>query len=72
MPTIDKKAVYNSAERLRKKIESNITNLSGPVTISIGIAYWPESSKSTEEVFKIADHYLYQAKREGRNCVRGP
>jgi diguanylate cyclase (GGDEF)-like protein len=40
------------------------------VTISIGIAYWPRNSEDVEDVLRMADQKLYQAKHEGRNCTR--
>jgi len=41
----------------------------GPITISIGIAFWPETSREVARVFEIADAKLYQAKIAGRNQV---
>ncbi|HEV7398094.1 MAG TPA: hypothetical protein VGN86_16400 [Pyrinomonadaceae bacterium] len=43
--------------------------------MSVGIAdYFPEGARNPElvgeELFRAADHALYEAKREGRNCVR--
>jgi diguanylate cyclase len=40
-----------------------------PVTISIGVAV-PAAAESIEQVIERADKALYQAKNEGRNCVR--
>ena len=39
------------------------------VTISIGGAT-AQADRTPEDLFKQADRNLYQAKREGRNCVR--
>ena len=41
----------------------------GHVTISLGIAHWPDSSVDVAQVLKQADRMLYQAKRNGRNRV---
>nr|WP_254202677.1 GGDEF domain-containing protein [Acinetobacter sp. BY419] len=62
--------VYESAERFRKEIACKEIENIGHITISIGIASWPDSSKNILEVLKIADNNLYRAKNEGRNCVR--
>ncbi|MGA8882976.1 MAG: diguanylate cyclase [Acinetobacter sp.] len=70
MSTADRDAVFNAAERLRKTVEQSPTNGLPPVTISIGIAFWPHDSEHIKEVFKHADNRLYQAKNEGRNCIR--
>ncbi|WP_411689254.1 sensor domain-containing diguanylate cyclase, partial [Acinetobacter indicus] len=62
--------VFHAAERLRKVVEITEMDDMGTVTISIGIAYWPHSSKDVYKVLRIADQKLYQAKHEGRNCTR--
>ncbi|UDM39708.1 sensor domain-containing diguanylate cyclase (plasmid) [Acinetobacter haemolyticus] len=69
MTTSDTKVAYNAAERLRKTIESSNFNFIEPITISVGIAFWPKSSDDVTEVFKMADNKLYQAKNNGRNCI---
>lgn len=38
-------------------------------TASIGVAVFPRDGKSFEELYKAADHALYQAKREGKNAI---
>lgn len=70
MATSDKDAVYSAAERLRKAVEQNALGHVAPVTISMGIAFWPSDSETVKEVFKHADNRLYRAKNEGRNCIR--
>jgi diguanylate cyclase (GGDEF)-like protein len=42
------------------------------VTISIGLAGWPEDGAAIDEVVAAADRRLYAAKRAGRNRVMGP
>ena len=70
MATSDPEITFQAAERLRKAVELTEMEDMGRVTISIGIAYWPNSSEDVEEVLRMADQKLYQAKREGRNCTR--
>ena len=41
----------------------------GPITLSIGIAIFPDHADSGEEVLRLADAAMYQAKQAGRNCV---
>lgn len=69
MPQSDIENAYKSAERLRKKMENTLTDGIGPITISIGIAFWPETSREVARVFELADAKLYQAKIAGRNQV---
>jgi two-component system, cell cycle response regulator len=42
------------------------------VTLSAGVASWPEDGSAVDEVLFIADERLFAAKRAGRNCVIGP
>ncbi|TCB50091.1 GGDEF domain-containing protein [Acinetobacter sp. ANC 4779] len=69
MTTSDPNVAYNAAERLRKTMESSNINSVGPITLSIGIAFWPKHSHDVNEVFKMADNKLYQAKNSGRNRI---
>ena len=42
------------------------------VTVSIGVASWPDDGASTEDVVACADERLYEAKRRGRDRTVGP
>jgi diguanylate cyclase (GGDEF)-like protein len=61
------------AERIRKLVESTpfeITNARINLTVSMGISNFPSNrAKSKEELVKMADEALYDAKRGGRNKV---
>lgn len=60
--------IHQSVESLRIKNEN--TSL-GMVTISIGVAtIMGEEYQSEQHLLKAADIALYQAKKDGRNCVR--
>lgn len=39
------------------------------VTLSAGLALWPEQGQALDELLQVADAALYQAKHEGRNRV---
>src|SRR5712691_12071931 len=41
----------------------------GPVTLSVGIAIFPDHGESGQAVLHAADAALYRAKAAGRNCV---
>ncbi|MFA0750115.1 MAG: hypothetical protein SLRJCFUN_000518 [Candidatus Fervidibacter sp.] len=62
------------AERLRHAIASDPiqvnSDLSIPLTVSIGVAVFPEHGQNESELVAAADAALYRAKEEGRNCVR--
>jgi len=81
VPDCDAGASLAAAESLRKTVESQQPVLAGrqfpagALTVSIGIAiYLSDGARRPElvgeELFRAADHALYQAKREGRNRVR--
>jgi diguanylate cyclase (GGDEF)-like protein len=41
----------------------------GPITLSLGVAIFPDHGTDTAAIIKAADIALYQAKRDGRNRV---
>jgi len=62
------------SERLRKKIEDETFNSAvGDLAITISIGYittqYPEV-RADADLMKYSDEALYQAKNDGRNCVR--
>jgi len=61
-------------EAMRTEIEELNIPLPGArevakVTVSMGVAVWPQDGANLMETLKIADHRLYRAKESGRNCV---
>jgi diguanylate cyclase (GGDEF)-like protein len=62
------------AERIRQAIENlKIHNNGSAVqtTVSLGVASSTQVDKGTlEDLVRISDEALYQAKADGRNCVR--
>jgi len=65
------------AEQLRKAIAENPIRISGHrgavnVTISIGVASWPEHGEEITRLLERADNRLYEAKLAGRDQVKGP
>jgi diguanylate cyclase (GGDEF)-like protein len=62
------------ADRLRKHISDlPLRGATGTfrVTVSVGLAVYPDNGGTTEELVQRADNALYQAKNNGRNQVRG-
>ena len=61
------------AERIRQKVQTQeIMSSQGAthVTVSIGVAELNPSFRDVENFIHSADQALYQAKAEGKNCVR--
>ena len=66
------KGAHSLAERIRKRIEKSNPVLNGEkiqVTASLGVASLCDNDDG-HSLFERADKALYQAKHEGRNCVR--
>jgi len=59
------------AERIRARTEAAVIELSpghrDEITVSIGIAVWPDDASSRVDLLGAADAALYKAKRGGRN-----
>jgi diguanylate cyclase (GGDEF)-like protein len=60
------------AERIRSRIDNARWSWQGrdwPLAASFGVAAWPETTKSRDNLLAQADAALYQAKANGRNRV---
>ena len=60
------------AERIRERIAvEEITTTAGAaaVTISAGVGEMRSTSDTLEDLIRGADHALYDAKKQGRNCI---
>jgi len=74
LPETDLKGAAVFAERVRKSIESNVTDVDDVkilVTVSMGISvYNPNTSKlNKDELVKAADKALYNSKNSGKNKI---
>ena len=70
--TSAEEALFN-AKRINKAIEETEFNLNnsqtGKVTISVGVATFPDNAENVEDLIEHADKSLYYAKEHGRNQV---
>ncbi len=78
LPDINLEDALKLADTLRGKVEelaiANPTeeDKNNLVTISLGVAtIKPQKEGSEDVILKLADEALYEAKTQGRNCVRG-
>ncbi|HHL39659.1 MAG TPA: diguanylate cyclase [Deltaproteobacteria bacterium] len=74
LPEIDKEGAAVLGERLRLMIENHdwrtvTAGLVERVTVSIGIASWPDDAENAQGLVAEADRALYEAKQKGRNRV---
>jgi diguanylate cyclase (GGDEF)-like protein len=65
LPGIDADGAVATAERLRGAVSTGVRAV--PVTMSAGVACYPDHAASIEELIGQADAALYQAKRSGRD-----
>lgn len=56
-------------ERIRQSYEARYANHEVPLTLSIGVASYPEHAASSEDLIRLAGDRQYDAKRAGRNRV---
>jgi diguanylate cyclase (GGDEF)-like protein len=74
VPEVGLEGAIQLAEKLRASVEGAVFKFEGtqiPVTISIGVAEWVAPIEDPQELVKVADERLYEAKRGGRNRVCG-
>ena len=67
--TVETKGAVVLAERIRQQVEKSQFDGVIGVTISIGVASYPDHGTDAETLIKAADDALYTAKRTGKNRV---
>ena len=71
-PDTDTEGALGCAERLRSTVERHqveFGDYSGNVTVSVGVATIDAGIESVDQLLKLADDAVYDAKRSGRNRV---
>jgi two-component system, cell cycle response regulator len=74
LPEIDGFNAQQFAEKIRHIVEITDYFFEGtkiPVTISMGVAVLDAETSDVASLIKKSDERLYEAKKAGRNCVRG-
>lgn len=69
LPDTSQEAALRVAERLRRHTENTPLQEVVYITLSVGVAHWPQNAATPESVLRLADQALYAAKREGRNRI---
>ncbi len=67
LPLTKKEEALVLAERIRKAVEINLALKN--ITISIGLASFPENGDTKEDLIAKADKALYEAKKLGKNRI---
>ncbi len=73
LPQTPPKSAAQIAERMRKAVEQNTflkkEGYALKITASFGVASYPGSANSKEELIKLADEAMYRVKHQTRNAV---
>jgi diguanylate cyclase (GGDEF)-like protein len=70
LPDVPREAALRRASRVVRSIHARPLSIAGRplrVTLSAGVATFPEDGRTAEELFRQADRALYAAKRAGKN-----
>ncbi len=67
LPMTDQQQAMAAAERLRTAVQEHSFPRRKRLTISVGVSCYPNDTENVEELVKMADQALYQAKKSGRN-----
>jgi len=68
LPETEAQGATETARRIQARLARDEL-VGGKLTLSVGVAQFPEDGESPDELLAGADAALYQAKREGRNRV---
>lgn len=76
LPETDYKQARVFAEKVRQSIAAHpfpgaAGDLTESLTVSVGVAAWPEDARSRIELYDVADSALHASKFGGKNCVSG-
>jgi diguanylate cyclase (GGDEF)-like protein len=73
LPESSSKDAVTRADVLRAEVKSLRLHYKkeplGPLTVSIGVAAYPEHGATAQELLKLADQCLYESKARGRDIV---
>jgi diguanylate cyclase (GGDEF)-like protein len=70
LPETPRTGGFVVAERVRARVEAHFHRVHGPrVTVSGGVATWPEDAQTADALVRKADQGLYRAKALGKNRV---
>jgi diguanylate cyclase (GGDEF)-like protein/putative nucleotidyltransferase with HDIG domain len=69
LPDTDEHGAYLFADRLRARVADACRPLPGELTISLGVATFPQHGHEGDSLVRAADQALYMAKRLGRDRV---
>ena len=69
LPRMTAKEAEVLAEQLRERLANTVSPCGYAVTLSAGVAAYPQMAQTSEALIEIADTALYHAKQTGRNRI---
>ncbi|MBU1701699.1 MAG: sensor domain-containing diguanylate cyclase [Candidatus Eisenbacteria bacterium] len=69
LPMTDVRSAFNAAERLRVQVADHTFSRRKKISVSMGIAGFPQAGDQAVTILNKADRALYEAKATGRNKV---
>lgn len=75
LPETDPTGAWVVAEKIRQGVAAMHTLERGepvPVSVSIGLAAWPDDGTTIDQLVDSVDEAMYAAKQRGRNRIGGP
>ncbi|NLW59832.1 MAG: GGDEF domain-containing protein [Firmicutes bacterium] len=69
LPGADRRKAFRVGERLRLLVEETTRDWLFPITISVGVASFPEDGRTLEELLRKAEEANALAKKSGKNQV---
>ena len=73
LPGLLKREALEVAEEIRRRVEDHVfeeRDVTVHLTLSLGVATYPEDGETRAALTRAADEALYRAKRAGGNTVR--
>ena len=70
LPETDQESARIAIAKIRGGLLMEMRRHDWPITFSIGVLTCSAAPDSTEELVKIADELMYQAKRDGKDAIR--
>jgi diguanylate cyclase (GGDEF)-like protein len=70
LPGSDERAALETAEAIVARIANTELGKAGAITVSAGVATFPQHGRGRDALIRLADSALYWAKEHGKNQVR--
>jgi diguanylate cyclase (GGDEF)-like protein len=66
LDAVQQRAIYILQEAKNLRVQ-DMGNTFGEITLSMGVAIYPQHGRTIEDILRAADSALYRAKQEGRD-----